>query len=166
MIHFISPLTGKNRTKDEAEKTCNKMDDTRIPDLIMAVCSPEYNKDNVDVDKTQDSNRTIKEELMDEKINISTVEKEVEEQTIFPEQRKASERYKKSSKEVQAEMLQRRLKSLRASLGQKASQSHWPHEGVKNSSRIEAKQSDSKQSEAKTSSSKRTFSTTSSRQVF
>nr|CAD2186463.1 unnamed protein product [Meloidogyne enterolobii] len=147
----------------------NKMENTRIPDLIMAVCSPEYNKDDVDTDKAQDSN--IKEELLEEKINISTVEEEEveEKQTIEPAKR-TSERYKKSSKEVQAEMLQRRLKSLRAALGQKASQSHWPDgEGDKNSSRAgtEMKQSDSKHSEAaKTSSSKRTFSTTSSRQVF
>jgi len=96
----------------------NKMENTRIPDLIMAVCSPEYNKDDVDTDKAQDSN--IKEELLEEKINISTVEEEEveEKQTIEPAKR-TSERYKKSSKEVQAEMLQRRLKSLRAALGQK-----------------------------------------------
>ncbi|CAK5091857.1 unnamed protein product [Meloidogyne enterolobii] len=165
MIQFIF-LTGKNKTKDAIVKVDNKMENTRIPDLIMAVCSPEYNKDDVDTDKAQDFN--IKEELLDEKVNISTVEKEeVEKQTIEPAKR-ASERYKKSSKEVQAEMLQRRLKSLRAALGQKASQSHWPDgEGDKNSSRTgnEMKQSDSKHSEAaKTSSSKRTFSTTSSRQ--
>uniref|UniRef100_A0A915LCG5 Histone-lysine N-methyltransferase n=1 Tax=Meloidogyne javanica TaxID=6303 RepID=A0A915LCG5_MELJA len=153
---FLPPITRKNRTKDDIVEMDNKMENKRIPDLIMAVCSPEYNKDDVDTDKAQDSN--IKEELLDEKINISTVEKEeVEKQTIEPAKR-TSERYKKSSKEVQAEMLQRRLKSLRAALGQKASQSHWPDgEGDKNSSRTgnEMKQSDSKHSEAaKTTNSK------------
>ena len=96
-----------------------KLDDTRIPDLIMAVCSPEYKDDTLDTDKTQDSDKAIKEEHMVENITTSTVEREVEKQTIEPERKRTGDRHIKSAKEVQAEMLQRRLKSLRAALGEK-----------------------------------------------
>jgi hypothetical protein len=48
---------------------------------------------------------------------------------------KPRERVKnKSAKDIQAEMLQRRLQSLRAALGSKASPSHWPPEKSKETS--------------------------------
>jgi hypothetical protein len=95
----------------------------RIPDLIMAVCSPEHNDDvdkaQIDTDKTQDFDKTIKEEYIEENFDILTVQNEEEVKKQEPEKKSISDRHIKTSKEVQAEMLQRRLRSLRAVLGEK-----------------------------------------------
>lgn len=87
-------MPAKNRLKDEIEQVDNKLDMVRIPDLIMAVCSPEYKDESINDDKTHNS---VEDKKLIEEAPTGTLEK----QNIEFMKKKSHDRHRKSSKEVQ-----------------------------------------------------------------